>query len=1209
MRLAVTGGFYRGRAPRPRNGAAQSDILEVKHKQQDEPASGFATSGRPREETALNSPLDEASGTGTLAAGDVLAGRFRILAFLGEGAIGEVYEAEDLELSGRLAVKTLHPAIARDERALARFKREVHLARQVTHPNVCRLFELSYHHRELERRAGDREGGLAFLTMELLRGETLAARLARQGRMTTAEALPLACQMAEGLAAAHAAGVVHRDFKSGNVILVPVSGGTRAVITDFGMARSSTAPSSLTGTGTLVGSPAYMSPEQVSGEEVTAASDVYSLGLVLYEMVTGTLPFTGSTAFQIALKRLHEPPAPPRSHVPGLDPHWEAVVLRCLERQPADRFADAAEVARALAGEAVAPAPRHSRRRRRQRWALAGVALGVLLVGLALLLPLWHRDAAPGSPVAGSSATSATRAVSAPARLRRTSVAVLGFQNLSRNPRSAYIEKVLFEMLPTELSGGGKLLSVPGEEVERMRRDLALAEATSLGRDTLARVREALGADLVVTGSYLVVPQPAGDEVRLDLRVQSTATGETVATLKELGREERFLDVLGSLGSRLRRTLGAGELSAAEAEGLRAALPANTEAAQLYAQGLAALRLANAPGALRLLERAAAADPDNPRLESALAAAWSALGYDRKAEEHARRALARSAGLPPEEQQSIEAGVRAIAGEWEKAAVSYRALWEQFPDNLEHGLRLAAVETEGGSGRAALATVEELRRLPPPLGDDPRIDLAAAAAAGSLSDFKRQQAEATRAAEKAAARGARGMVAAARYLEGQALQGLSQWDLARVAYDESLRIYRATGDRLGEVRSLHADALLLRARGDTSASQGRLAEALGSYRAIGSKKGEASALCDLGQVLLEQGNFPAAGQRFEEALAIFSEINDKQGTIRALARLGSGLRQQGDLEGARARYETALRIARDIGNRNQEVKLLNNLAYVARTEGDFAGAEKRLAEVLAVFHATGDRRSAASVLSNLGILLSDQGKMTAARQRHEEAMALCREIGWKSGTAVELHHLADVDRYQDHLAEARKENQEALEIRNALGESGPAAESRLAQAEVSLAAGQPGEAAALAREAAEEFQTAKALDSEAEAAAVRARALVALGDLAGAAPALERAVTLARKSKDDNVRLAVAIAAAVVEAARGKAGDAARHLAAALRSERWAGLPPRLEAGLALGRIEIAAHATGDTAAGRRRLEKVEREARAARIDLIARLAREGPRG
>ncbi|HSG39214.1 MAG TPA: serine/threonine-protein kinase, partial [Thermoanaerobaculia bacterium] len=260
--------------------------------------------------------------------------------------MGEVYEARDLELNEPVAVKILRPQIAGDEQVLRRFKREVQLARRVTHPNVCRVYDLVHH-------TGEDEGGpRVFLTMELLRGETLSDRLERGGPMAPAEALPVAAQIARALEAAHTNGVVHRDLKSGNVFLVDAQGGPRAVVTDFGLAGSTLAETpvsvTLTATGELVGSPAYMAPEQVRGEESTAATDIYAFGIVLYEMVTGELPFVGKSAFYTALKRLQEPPPSPRLRVPDLDPVWDAVILRCLETEPAARFQRARHVVRAL---------------------------------------------------------------------------------------------------------------------------------------------------------------------------------------------------------------------------------------------------------------------------------------------------------------------------------------------------------------------------------------------------------------------------------------------------------------------------------------------------------------------------------------------------------------------------------------------------------------------------------------------------------------------------------------------------------------------------------------------------------------------------------------------------------------------------------------------------------------------------------------------
>jgi serine/threonine protein kinase/tetratricopeptide (TPR) repeat protein len=287
-----------------------------------------------------------------LGPGEQLAGRFSVLRFIARGGMGAVYEANDVLLRTRVALKVLQGRIVANEEVMERFRREVLLARRVSHPNVCRVYELYQ---------STTASGAAchFLTMEFLEGETLAARLSRTGRLSTVEALPLVQQMCDGLAAAHAEGVIHRDFKSSNVMLVPRSGepaqtsfeGNRVAITDFGIARAlveDAASGGLTLEASILGTPEYMAPEQVTGRNVSVATDVYALGVVLYEMVTGRLPFSAATPLATAARRLHEPPPKPEALVPELDTRWSRTILRCLEREQQKRFQRMADVREAL---------------------------------------------------------------------------------------------------------------------------------------------------------------------------------------------------------------------------------------------------------------------------------------------------------------------------------------------------------------------------------------------------------------------------------------------------------------------------------------------------------------------------------------------------------------------------------------------------------------------------------------------------------------------------------------------------------------------------------------------------------------------------------------------------------------------------------------------------------------------------------------------
>ncbi len=294
--------------------------------------------------------------TPTISTGQLITDRFRIVRLIAEGGMGEVYEAEDLVLGERVALKFLSRRSVGDEGVMRRFRREIQLARKVTHRNVCRLHDL-YQHTPDSGLLKGRE--VAFVTMELLQGETLEEHLERRGPFDPEEALPLIVQMAEALHAAHAAGIIHRDFKTSNVMLVPDetgAGALRAVVTDFGLARP-TVPSQddsktpLTGEMRIVGTADYMSPEQLYGEELSPASDVYALGVVIFEMMTGRKPYSAANPMSLLAKRVSEPPASPRDFRPDLDGRWESTILDCLKSDPAERLATPRDAVVALAGD------------------------------------------------------------------------------------------------------------------------------------------------------------------------------------------------------------------------------------------------------------------------------------------------------------------------------------------------------------------------------------------------------------------------------------------------------------------------------------------------------------------------------------------------------------------------------------------------------------------------------------------------------------------------------------------------------------------------------------------------------------------------------------------------------------------------------------------------------------------------------------------
>ncbi|MBZ5624377.1 MAG: protein kinase [Acidobacteriia bacterium] len=342
---------------------------EVRHMLQEHARSGFMD----------RAPLGaEPSGAPPVfSTGQTVSGRYRIVRFLSRGGMGEVYEAEDLELKERVALKTLLPAIAADTRMIARFKQEIQLSRKIAHPNVCRVFDLARHAVD-----GSSPATIFFLTMEFLPGETLAARLDREERMGPSAALPVMEQMAEALDAAHRSGIIHRDFKPSNVMLARDGDGVRAVVTDFGLARSfgpSPRETTATATGNVMGTLDYMAPELLTGSAASIASDVYALGMVAYRMITGALPFPSDRPLAGAILRSRVPVPSPKSLVPDLDPNWERAILRALDPEPARRFGRTSEFVGALKGEAAVTVSLPVMTRR--RWIAAVVVVVAVIAG------------------------------------------------------------------------------------------------------------------------------------------------------------------------------------------------------------------------------------------------------------------------------------------------------------------------------------------------------------------------------------------------------------------------------------------------------------------------------------------------------------------------------------------------------------------------------------------------------------------------------------------------------------------------------------------------------------------------------------------------------------------------------------------------------------------------------------------------------------
>ena len=1050
-----------------------------------------------------------------LAPGATVADRYRIEALVGVGGMGMVYRAHDHRLDLPVALKLLRPEIAAGDQAERRFVRELVLARQVSHPNVVRIHDLG------------EDGALRFLTMDFVDGRSLQEVLREDGALPPERAVEIACEITEGLGAAHREGVVHRDLKPANVLLADDG---RAFVTDFGVARSLTG-SGLTRSGGILGTLSYLSPEQARGETVDGRSDLYALGLLLYEMLTGELPFRGETANELLAERLTGEPRTIRDAGVSVPAALETIVARCLAVDPDDRYPDAAALAEDL--RAVASGDRlalpFGRRRRagarrgpRKRTVLVAVvaAAAALLAVAALLrwpLPFGDRAAPAQVPAAG-----------APPPLH--AVAVLPLADETGRPELAWAPGGLAELLSSALAESPELRVVEGVRVATAAEDLAIP-AGAPSEMEVRQLAELLDVDRLVVGAL----HAEGERLRVDARLLAPEDGPRAAgqpVSAAVAGAAELSTLVETLANELRSRLEAPAVAAAA--GISSASP---EALAAYSRGVQALARGDSVTAAPALEEAVAADPTFGAAWLRLATAHRLLGYDDRALEAAERAARELPSADGRLALEARALAASLAGEPERSRAILAELAERYPH--DSAARLALAESYGDEGLFPEAR-EILDALVAREPHHPRAWFL-------LGKFAILAGDSRRAADDYLVRAlvvqnrldsAKGRADVLNAM-GIAHRDLGEIDRALERYEEAAALRREIGDRRGYAATLTNLGNLLFARGDFAAGRERLEEAIAILRELGSRSMIADLENELGLLEEERGRYQDALQHFRSGLQMRQELGDRRALAESLNNVGFAYYLLGDLDNAGVYWQRAHDLYEETGNREGVVIATQSLGLLDLARGEWPSAVERFAASLETSRGLRIRQAEAVARGHLGRVAQLQGRYGDAFAAYDEALAIVTELEDPRGlaeftlfTASALAELGSLDAAASRLDEAEGWVDEAPNREHE-------AELARLRGEVALGRGSAGEARLHFRAALESAEGSGGFLAEMAARRGLARTELARGDRAGAAAAARELAELVEAARRTGFATVFLEASVDLAAAHLRAGDPA----------------------------------------------------------------------
>jgi eukaryotic-like serine/threonine-protein kinase len=558
-----------------------------------------------------------------------------------------------------------------------------------------------------------------------------------------------------------------------------------------------------------------------------------------------------------------------------------------------------------------------------------------------------------------------------PVHVRR-SVAVLGFRNLPGRAEDNWLSPALAEMLNTELGAEGSLRMVSGEDVARAKRELPITEEDSLAKSTLERLRDNIDADLVVVGSYTLLPGKNQNLIRLDMRLQDAIRGETIAEEAVTGDENNLFQVAELAGVRLRQDLGLSSMSAGAASEAHASLPSNQKAIKLYAEGRTSLWALDNVHARDFLAMAVAADPDFALAHSDLSYAWDRLGYVPKARAEAKRALDLSQRLPKEQRLLIEGRYHSNLADWPRAVEIYRELWGMFPDSLDYGLLLANAQ-RWVKPEDALKTLTALSSLPSPIGDDPRIDLAEASAL-TAQNLGQAEAAAQRAIAKGKNQGSHHITAVGYGILCQIGAGAVSDPEATNNCENARRSYEASGDFNNAARTLSDLAGIYYQHGDLAKADAMWRDASTVFRRVGDVGALAATVNNRGDVLLLQGELNAAEKLLQESIPLYKAVDDKTGLALVLTDLAELAHWKGNFATAETTYQQARATADEIGDKVTVSYVFFGMGELLADRGDISGARKEYEQALELRDHAGQTQSVAETKLALAQLSIDQGK-------------------------------------------------------------------------------------------------------------------------------------------------------------------------------------------------------------------------------------------